>query len=207
MKSSPPSGRRQILSIRALLGLIGLVALSSAGCRRAESDRYVEKSEEPEVLPESPPLNVTSDPVKIFQKAFWRSPAADDEILHGERREWLGPDGLEKWQWFLVVKPSPGLVKYLRDDNAFGLVTADAMPEIVDPPAWFAFKTPEVRRMKAPTANLMFIFSKSGNLLYATDSGGGFRPGLPEPGKAVREGPTSSGRLPATPPPNPRLEE
>lgn len=30
---------------------------------------------------------------------------------------------LAKWQWFIVVQPSPELVKYLRDDNAFGLVS------------------------------------------------------------------------------------
>lgn len=184
-----------------------VAALASSGCRREGAENVAEKSEAPVVLPESPPWTVTSDPVKIFQKAFWRSPAAEDEILHGERREWLGEDGVGKWQWFLVVKPSPELVKYLRDDNAFGLVSADAMPELVDPPAWFTFKSHEVELLKAPTANLSLIFSKTGDLLYATDSGDGFRPGAPETGTSVHESPSSSGRLPTTPPPNPRTED
>ncbi len=27
-------------------------------------------------------------------------------------------DGVQKWQWFLVVEASPALLKRLRDDNA-----------------------------------------------------------------------------------------
>lgn len=207
MRFSSTFGRRQTWLIRGTAGWMSLAALASLGCRREEGGKVAEQTEVPAALPESPPRTVTSDPVKIFQKAFWRSPNASDEILHGERREWMGEDGLEKWQWFLVVKPSPELVKYLRDDNAFGLVRADAMPAINEAPAWFAFKSSDMEILKAPTSNLRLIFSKTGNHLFATDSGNGFRPGAPEREKEIHGSPSSSGRLPTSPPPNPGLEE
>jgi hypothetical protein len=56
--------------------------------------------------------------------------------------------------------------------------------------------------MKSPRSAMQLIFSKDGKVLYASDSGLGFRPGAPEP---VRQAPPSSapapGRLPTTLPP------
>ena len=66
--------------------------------------------------------SVQNDPVKIFQRACWASPTSEDTILHAERREWSDAEGVLKWEWFLVVEPSPALLKRLRDDNVFGLV-------------------------------------------------------------------------------------
>ena len=144
-----------------------------------------------------------SDPVKIFRRAFWRSPVPEDRILHAERREWADSDGLKKWQWFIAVEPSPGLLKYLQADNSFGLVALAAKPDFTDPPAWFVFGPAEVDVLAAPRGSLRLIFSKTRNLVYATDSGSGFQPGAPEAPVHSAPPANASGRLPATPPPTP----
>ena len=153
-----------------------------------------------------PPTSIENEPVRIFQRALWANPTSEDHILHAERREWKDADGLQKWQWFLVVEPSAALLKRLRDDNAFGLVPAATVAEIVAAPEWFAFNKDEVSVLKSPQAKLQLIFSKDHHTLYATDSGLGFRAGAPEP---VRPSPPAStspaipGRLPSTHPPRP----
>jgi hypothetical protein len=150
-----------------------------------------------------PPTKIENDPVKIFQRAFWASPTDDDEILHAERREWRTTEGTQKWQWFLVLKPSPALLKRLRDDNAFGLVQAKSAADFAHAPKWFAFDANESAVMKSPQSDMQLIFSKDNKVLYATDSGLGFRPGAPEPVKQAPP-PSAPGRLPTTPPPIPK---
>jgi len=147
---------------------------------------------------------VQNDPVKIFQRAFWASPTSEDTILHAERREWSDADGVLKWEWFLVVEPSPGLLKRLRDDNAFGLAPAASAVAIVNAPDWFRFDAAEVSVLKSPQAKLQLIFSKNNHTLYATDSGLGFRRGTPEPVKPTPQQAPLPGRLPLTPPPRPQ---
>lgn len=154
------------------------------------------------ILKGDEPTKVENDPGKIFQRAFWVSPTSEDTILHAERREWSGADGLEKWQWFLVVEPSPALLKHLRDDNAFGLIPAASAAAIGNAPDWFRFAAAEVSVLKSPRAKLQLIFSRNHRTLYATDSGLGFRPGAPEPIKPALQAP-APGRLPTTPPPRP----
>jgi hypothetical protein len=148
--------------------------------------------------------NLQNDPVKIFQKAFWASPTSEDTILHAERREWSDADGVLKWEWFLVVEPSPGLLKRLRDDNAFGLVPAASAAAPGNAPDWFRFDAAEVSVLKSPQAKLQLIFSKNNHTLYATDSGLGFRRGAPEPAKAKPPQAPAPGRLPVTSPPHPQ---
>ena len=152
------------------------------------------------------PTKIENDPVKIFQRAFWASPTREDKILHAERREWSGADGLKKWEWFLVVEPSPALLKRLRDDNAFGLIPAASAAATANAPDWFRFDGDEVSILKSPQAKLQLIFSKDNCTLYATDSGLGFRPGAPEqiPKTPPSSSALSSGRLPITPPPRPK---
>jgi hypothetical protein len=149
-----------------------------------------------------PPSKVENDPAKVFQRAFWASPTDDDEILQAERREWSDAQGLGKWQWFLVVEPSAPLLKRLRDDNVFSLAPAGSAADIADAPKWFAFDANESVVMKSPRSAMQLIFSNDGKVLYASDSGLGFRPGAPEP---VRQASPSSapapGRLPTTLPP------
>ena len=129
------------------------------------------------------PTAPLSDPVAVFQRAFWKRPGVDDKILHAERREWSGADGVKQWQWFIVVEPSAGLMKHLRDDNAFSLVAATSAPVVREAPAWFAFQPGEVDILLAPHGNLRLFFSKAQRLLYATDAGVGFLAGTPEPAR------------------------
>ena len=147
--------------------------------------------------------SVQNDPVKIFQRAFWASPTDEDTILHAERREWSDGEGVLKWEWFLVVEPSPALLKRLLDDNAFGLVQAKSAADIAHAPKWFAFDANESAVMKSPHSDMQLVFSRDNKVLHATDSGLGFRPGAPEPVKQAPP-PSASGRLPTTPPPIPK---
>jgi hypothetical protein len=160
------------------------------------------KESAPAAMPPVPPRTVTTNPVKIFQKAFWRSPTDGDLILHAERRDWTGEDGLAKWQWFLLVRPSPELVKYLISDNSFGLMKVKSASRIDGAPEWFNFSSLDTEEMQAPKAKLRLIFSKAENLLYATDSGDGLRLGAPEVPEVPKMSPSSTGRLPTTPPPD-----
>lgn len=157
-----------------------------------------------EILKGDGPTKIENDPVKIFQRAFWASPTSEDKILHAERREWSGADGLEKWEWFLVVEPSPALLKRLRDDNAFGLIPAASAAATANAPGWFRFDGDEVHVLKSPQAKLQLIFSRDHRTLYATDTGLGFRPGAPEPTQSTPQQAPVPGRLPTTPPPRPQ---
>lgn len=150
------------------------------------------------------PTKIENDPVRVFQRAFWASPTSEDKILHAERREWSGADGLEKWEWFLVVEPSPALLKRLRDDNAFGLIPAASAAAIGNAPGWFRFDADEVSVLKSPQAKLQLIFDENHRTLYANDLGVGFRPGAPEPIKPTPQQAPVPGRLPTTPPPRPQ---
>jgi hypothetical protein len=151
----------------------------------------------------APPTLTMTDAEEIFKKAFWRRPAADDEILHAERHEWGDEGGLLRWQWFLVVKASPDLITYLRDDNAFGLMPASSVPPSSEAPAWFRYDPEEVALLQSPQSAMQLIFSKNDNTIYATASGRGFTRGAPEPMPAIQGAP-SPGRIPTTPPPRPK---
>jgi hypothetical protein len=181
--------------IAAALGLTGVVYVLGPG--KSPSPALAN----PPGSQRSPaPAAVTIDPAELFRRAFWQRPGTGDKILHAERREWTDAAGLKQWQWFLVVEPSPELVKYLRDDNAFGLVRGSV--GVLDPeaPSWFVFKPDEFSIFQSPHAGMRLMFSKTDNVLYATDSGRGFTKGAPEPAKQAAP-PTASGRLPTTPPP------
>jgi hypothetical protein len=143
------------------------------------------------------------DAEEIFKRAFWRRPAKDDEILHAERHEWRDADGLQRWQWFLVVQASPELIKVLKDDNAFGLVPGSTISLNPEAPDWFVFKPDDFATFQSPHSGMRLMFSKTNNTLYATDSGWGFTKGAPEPLKQVPQ-PSAPGRLPTTPPPTPK---
>jgi len=149
-----------------------------------------------------PPTQVLTDNTAIFRQAFWKNPGPEDQILHAERREWSAADGLKKWQWFIVVKPSPLLAKYLREDNAFSLVQSEAVGIPNDAPSWFRHDADKIDlHLKSPMGGMSLAFSD--DLLYATDSGDGFRPGLPEAPAASFTPTVHAGRLPASPPPTP----
>ena len=196
--SSPQLIPKVLLILVPLLAVIGWLAWPAA------SDK-VEPAPDPdtEIWQGTPPTVTVTDAEEIFKKAFWRRPAADDEILHAVRHEWRDEGGLLRWQWFLVVKASPGLVQYLRDDNAFGLVPASSPSAIPEAPAWFRFDPEKVMRLQSPQSALQLIFSTHDSTIHATASGRGFTRGAPEPPPAAQGAPRP-GRLPTTPPPRPQ---
>jgi len=147
------------------------------------------------------PTTTVTDSEEIFKRAFWRLPGSEDEILHAERHEWRDGDGLQRWQWFLVVKASPQLIKDLRDDNAFGLVPGSVGSLNPEAPDWFVFKPDDFSVLQSPHSGMRLMFSKTDNTLYATDSGRGFTKGAPEPAKQAAPA-SAPGRLPTTPPPH-----
>jgi hypothetical protein len=187
--------------IAAALGLAGLVYVLGPGKSTSPAPA------DPPNPPASQPLPsrgvVKIDPAEVFQRAFWQPPGSGDQILHAERREWTDAGGVKQWQWFLVVEPSPELVKYLREDNAFGLVPASTLPEMTDAPAWFAVRPEEVDALRAPQGRMNLFFSKTQRLLHATSSGAGFTKGAPEPSQQIPQAP-APGRLPTTLPPLPK---
>lgn len=156
----------------------------------------------------SSPFSSIKEPAEVFQKAFWKRPTADDTILHAERREWKTNTGVSKWQWYISVRPSPVLVEYLIQGNAFMLVKMDEpeLPALEAKPEWFPESMDGYQVLANASRSYRLLWDPKANLLHATDSGGGFQPGAPEP---ARELPISSGmpgRLPLTPPPDPRHE-
>ncbi len=146
------------------------------------------------------PTHTLTDSAEIFKRAFWRRPGSDDQILHAERHEWRDGEGLQRWQWFLVVKASPELIKDLRDDNAFGLVPDSSGPNNPEAPDWFTFKPAEFSIFQSPQSGMRLMFSKIDNTLYATDSGRGFTKGAMEPAKPTKQVYVPK-RLPARMPP------
>lgn len=155
------------------------------------------------------PFSSTTAPAEVFQKAFWKRPTAGDTILHAERREWQGAAGVTRWQWFLSVRPGPDLVRHLITENAFMLVkTGDgALPPLEGPPDWFPASEAGFEVMANPSRSFRLLWDREENLLHATDSGGGFQPGAPEPAPAPPVSGNTPGRLPLTPPPNPGLPQ
>lgn len=152
-----------------------------------------------------PPTLTVGDSAMVFKRAFWRVPSPEDEIVHAGRHEWSDEGGVTKWQWFIEVKASPSLVKYLREENAFGLIPAASAQLPEERPGWFRFDPSEVSVLKSPHGRLQLIFSTKNNTLLATDSGAGFQRGAPEPAPAdpLASAP-APGRLPNTAPPNPK---
>ena len=180
-----------------------LAAIGWLAWRAVDAGRPAAVDTAPIVWKGAPPTLTLNDAEEIFKKAFWRHPAPADQIQHAERHEWRDADGLVRWQWFLVVSASPELIRYLRDDNAFGLVPASAAPAISEAPAWFRFKPEDVTVLQSSHTGMRLMFSKSDHTLYATDSGSGFTKGAPEPPPAS-QGAQTPGRIPSSPPPRPK---
>ena len=188
-----------------ILGLIAVVigVSGTVGYMVLRKPAFV-ATPQADALSHSPrPTLVISDPTDVFQRAFWKRPTAEDQILHAERREWSDSQGLKRWQWFIKVDASPALIKYLREDNSFGLVSNTAAPVIENPPPWFVYQPSEVEILESGQGVMRLIFSKSGNTLYGTDSGAGFQPGAPAAPPPTSKPQASTGRLPNSPPPRP----
>jgi hypothetical protein len=183
------------------LAVVGFVKRS----QRPDAALPVPAPEVVAVEVDPPDLNQTkAEAEEIFRRAFWQPPGAADKILHAERREWVDAADVKKWRWFLEVEASPELRKYLQKANAFGLSPAQEVAGVEKAPAWFVYPASGVDFLKSRRGQMTLCFSKSGNRLFATDAGSGFRPGAPEPTIAPDSGrPTSAGRLPNSMPPTP----
>jgi len=190
--------------MKAFLVIVAAVALALVGWRLVPPDRS-DSSARSHVTDEShvPPTTTNTDPTEVFQKAFWKRPTAADRILHAERREWEDADGVSKWQWCIEVEPSPALLKHLREDNAFGLLAGNRIPWEA-PADWFPKSADGFTVMQSVNGSMTLLFGASGDRLYATSAGGGFRPGLPAPALPEPVQTADAGRIPLTPPPNPQ---
>lgn len=188
--------------MKRLLILPTILIVTAIGWRfgspKADLSGHADKSD----LSESPkPTSTVTDPAIVFQKAFWKRPTTEDQILHAERREWQDKDGLSKWEWFIAVKPSPALVDHLISNNAFMLIAnRSGGREHTEAPEWFPSEAPQT--FANSTGTFRILWDNEANLLHATDSGSGFRPGAPEPARAITAA-QPEGRLPTTPPPKP----
>ncbi len=190
--------------------LAAIVVIAAVACLALSrwiplSDTVAPEKPGPIAWQQGAPTDTVTDSEEIFKRAFWRRPGNDDHIQHAERHEWRDAAGLERWQWFLVVSASPELIKYLREDNAFGLVPSSSVSANPEAPDWFVFKPEEFSIFRSPQSGMQLMFSKADNTLYATDSGRGFTKGAPEPVKpAAPLSAPAPGRLPTTPPPTPK---
>jgi hypothetical protein len=132
----------------------------------------------PTPAPEMTELRTNQDGEEVFRRAFWREPAANDRILHAERREWVSEkDGVRRWQWFIAVEPGPEFAAWLREQNPFGLQSGAAdrgkNSETVNP-GWFpAVATLRDGELRQTADGGMTVITKGG-VIYATDVGHGF---------------------------------
>jgi hypothetical protein len=125
---------------------------------------------------------ITRSPEEIFRRAFWRRPTAADRIVHADRREWSDHDqAVQRWQWFLQVRPSAALLSTLRDPATFGLVPSAASDSPIKPssaPAWFPSdaQLAGCEILQSPAGGLTVYYQAADNVLFATDAGRGFAP-------------------------------
>ncbi len=195
---------------RKYSALIAITAVAGAGLawgllRPEATPPALPELPAPKAAVVEPPTKTLTDGPALFRRAFWKKATAADKILHAERHEWGEGEGLKKWQWFLVVEPSPELLKYLREENAFGLTPAKDFPALENAPDWFAFADAEFDTMRTRTGTMRVSFHRTKPLIYATASGAGFTPGANLPAAKVVAAVTTqpAGRIPRTSPPTP----
>lgn len=124
-------------------------------------------------------LAVEPDKTQVFQRAFWRRPGSGDRILHAERKEWSDATGVQKWQWFIVVDPSPEFRRWLIEDNPFELAALASGGEEVaveNAPKWFPGL--DARAALAQYRNrggrMIVLLDRKSGRIFATDGGSGF---------------------------------
>lgn len=182
-----------------VLGAAGFVAWRLAP---QDQPQVQEKPATPVEEPGPAPDVTTVDPTEVFQRAFWKRPTAEDRILHAERREWAEDGQVTRWQWFLEVEPSPALVRYLRDENAFRMTKQQEAKVPAHAPAWFTRDTEGMQIMASQDGIMQVIFTAGDAKLYAIAGGGGFRSAEPEKLPDAPAGAPNKNRLPDSPPPS-----
>jgi hypothetical protein len=146
------------------------------------------------------PYERITDPTLVFQKAFWKRPGEQDRILQAERREWRENGEITHWQWFIELEPSPAIVSYLKEQNAFGLARTKTANIPKGAPKWFSNKTEGTQILQAPGGTMQLIFLPENQKLYATGSGKGFTKGTPELAANNPRSPQPASRIPTTSP-------
>ena len=150
-----------------------------------------------------PPASIENVGEEVFKRAFWRRPSAEDRILQAERHEWHDAEGVSRWQWFLIVDPSPALLQYLREQNTFGLVAGSFEP-LAESPVWFRFDSQAVETFRSLDGGMHLAYRTKDHRIYASASGAGFTKGAAAPSIAPAPiSASSAGRLPNAPPPIP----
>ena len=182
--------RLVLISVRVLLLVAGawftFQAMRPAPSAQAVSGEALQKNFPPDV---------------VFARAFWRSPAADDRILHAERLEWSDAEGVTRWQAFLAVAPGPALKEWLGS-NPFSLVPApDLELNIPNSPAWFPKNTAQFTIQKGLFGQMVMLTASGGSPVYLTDQGKGFaRPATTQTPQSTPSEKIPN-RLPNAPPP------
>jgi hypothetical protein len=167
--------KKEILSSSiAILALGGLLFLG-----RPLEEAAFEEPVRGDVSANEMTLTTTNDSILVFQKAFWRYPQAEDEILHAERREWSNPkEGVKKWQWFLMIRPGPELRAWL-ESNPFLLASVSPPKPITGfapSPTWFKTAGDSALRHQSNHEHFTISFSPDYQVVYATDAGFGLDP-------------------------------
>ncbi|MFH1497021.1 MAG: hypothetical protein ABII82_04265 [Verrucomicrobiota bacterium] len=167
---------KSVVKSSVLLAFLSVALLPA--CRR--DARHENPDTQPASVVPTPTTASTSDHAEVFRRAVWRQPTSADRILQAERR--IHPDD-NSWAWFIQLHPGPELLAALRDPETFGLL---ALPPgiIPDPwpaaPAWFpthdSLDADDFEIRQSPASGLTVLYRASGNLLFATDHGAGFKP-------------------------------
>ena len=171
------------MNSKSLMALAG-AALVGGGWWVLRPDVSIEEPTAPAIAIAVPDLELKlqGDPTEVFQRAFWRRPSAEDQIVNAERRHWLGretEDGVEKWQWFIEVKPGPEFTDWLLRENPFDLELVSAenvRTELTTPPDWMPGARELVRftHYRKRGGNFHVFYDPTQRRIYATDQGGGF---------------------------------
>ena len=149
------------------------------------------------------PASIENVGEEVFKRAFWRRPSAEDRILQAERHEWHDAEGVSRWQWFLIVDPSPALLQYLREQNTFGLVAGSFEP-LAESPVWFRFDSQAVETFRSLDGGMHLAYRTKDHRIYASAHGFGFTKSTAMPKAVSTPGYLDSvGRLPNASPPTP----
>ena len=135
--------------------------------------------------PLPPPTATLTNTAGVFSRAFWRRAAADDKILHAERREWKDGAEVSHWQWFVTVEPGAILKEWLGK-NPFRLQPVTqrvTFNHYAAAPEWFprTAAADEYEIHQTAGGSMTLLFSRNQNLLYATDAGQGFQKSVRQP--------------------------
>lgn len=145
-----------------------------------------------------------TDAPEVFRQAFWAHPSKEDVIDHAVRLHWLDDGEVYKWQWYVQVQPSAGLVDRLITRNSFRLDSVTDVELPANPPTWFS-ALENSQKLSSRDGDMTILFDAESNLMVAYGQGKGFNQEVAEaPAKPVREVEKLPRRLPNSRPPTNR---